>query len=217
MPARQLLFTIFILFTIFLAGTSSSAPVLAVKLKPADVSRGEIELFLNELFEERSRHLVHPNRSQEKYYDTGSKAGRHALAVQKTQAAYLQSWAAKRQMMITDCKSRKKQKHGWYVSKEWFLDPLEENPNKIPDGSPPLPSSPRPAAAGQRYDRQRAVAYANKYAGLAWGAENEGKYNGKYKNYNHLGGDCTNFASQVLGDPHEGGGLSMRGPWRYHY
>lgn len=264
MPARQLLFRIFVLFTVFLACTSSPAPVLAVKLKPADVSRGEIELFLNELFEERSRHLVHPNRPQEKYYDISSKAGRHALAMQHNRAAYLQAWAAKRQMRITDCKSSlrirgfkvqgdqiqltfghsqkityaypdqpsqeqwfglgtwhvmtlKKQKHGWNVSKEWFLDPLEENPNKIPDGSPPLPSSPRPAAAGQRYDRQRAVAYANKYAGLAWGAGNEGKYNGKYKNYNHLGGDCTNFASQVLGDPQEGGGLSMRGPWRYHY
>ncbi|WP_337031434.1 amidase domain-containing protein [Paenibacillus illinoisensis] len=198
------------------------------------------------------------------YYDTDSKSGRHALAIQKNRATYLHAWAAKRQMIITDSQSRlrirgikfegqqvkltlghsqkityayqdnpslkqwfglgtwhvmtlSRKEHGWTVSKEWFLDPLEENPEKIPSGLPPLPPSPRSTASGQHYDRERAVAYANKYAGLAWGAGNEGKYNGKYKNYNHLGGDCTNFASQVLGDPKEGGGLSMRGPWRYHY
>ncbi|MBP1903984.1 hypothetical protein J2Z32_000601 [Paenibacillus turicensis] len=110
-----------------------------------------------------------------------------------------------------------KQNDRWVVSKEWFLDPLEENPKKIPEGIPPSPPSTRSIVNGQNYNRQRAVAYANKYAGLAWGAGNDGKYNGKYKNYNHLGGDCTNFASQVLGDPEEGGGFKMRGGWRYNY
>jgi len=31
------------------------------------------------------------------------------------------------------------------------------------------------------------------------------------------GGDCTNFASQVIGDPKEGGGLPMTRNWRYFY
>lgn len=262
MLARQYPFKIVLLFVIFL--TCMVFPVSAVTNESAEVPRKEIELFLNELFRERSHHLVHPSRSQEKYYNTGSKGGRHALAIQNNRATYLQAWAAKRQMIISGSESSlrirniriigehvkitfghsqkitytyqdnpslkewfglgtwhvmtlTKGERGWIVSKEWFLDPLEENPKKIPLGSPPIPSSPRNNNAGQHYDRERAVAYANKYAGLAWGAGNEGKYNGKYKNYNHLGGDCTNFASQVLGDPQEGGGLAMRGPWRYHF
>lgn len=230
----------------------------------ADGSKQEIETFINHLFHERSHHLVHPDRSLSTYYDTDSKGGRHALAMQNNRATYLHEWAAKREMAITESQSRLrirgikfrgeqvkltlghsqkityayhdnplikqwfglgtwhvmtlvKKDHRWMVSKEWFLDPLEENPKKIPAGRPTLPPSPRSTISNQRYDRDRAVAYADKYAGLAWGAGNEGKYNGKYKNYNHLGGDCTNFASQVLGDPKEGGGLNMRSPWRYHY
>ncbi|MNW32152.1 putative amidase domain protein [compost metagenome] len=102
----------------------------------------------------------------------------------------------------------------WSVAKEWFLDPLDENPQKIPPGNP-MPAPDRGSHhTTKHYDRKRAVAYANKYAGLAWGSGNDGRYNQKYKNYNHLGGDCTNFASQTLGDPSEGGGLAMNGPWR---
>lgn len=62
------------------------------------------------------------------------------------------------------------------------------------------------------YDRQKAVAYADKYCGAAWGSRNDYKYNSKYMDYNGAGGDCTNFASQVLGDM-EAGGLRQDGTW----
>jgi hypothetical protein len=62
------------------------------------------------------------------------------------------------------------------------------------------------------YDRQKAVAYADKYCGAAWGSGNNFRYNKKYSDYNGLGGDCTNFASQVLGDK-EGGGMPFGGGW----
>lgn len=62
------------------------------------------------------------------------------------------------------------------------------------------------------YHRQAAVAYADKYAGKAWGAGNNGRYNHKYSNLNGAGGDCTNFISQCLGD-REGGKISMDGSW----
>ncbi|GIO68460.1 amidase domain-containing protein [Paenibacillus cookii] len=112
----------------------------------------------------------------------------------------------------------KKTSDGWIVKKEWYLDPLEENPELIPDSPPGFPHlSPEPEAAKKegRYKRERAVAYANKYAGLAWGAGNNNRYNRNYRDYTSLGGDCTNFASQVLGDKKEGGGLPMSGIWGY--
>ncbi|BFH14467.1 amidase domain-containing protein [Paenibacillus melissococcoides] len=117
----------------------------------------------------------------------------------------------------------------WKVLREWYLDPLEENPKLIPEADDmmlrpqlkqPSNDADRPSTQSDtkrrpRYNRQKAVAYANKYAGTAWGAGNKHRYNPKYRDYTGLGGDCTNFASQCIGDPEEGGGLKMRGGWHY--
>lgn len=62
------------------------------------------------------------------------------------------------------------------------------------------------------YDREKAAAYADKYCGAAWGSSNNFKYNKKYNDYNGLGGDCTNFISQVLGDK-EGGSMPINNIW----
>ena len=48
------------------------------------------------------------------------------------------------------------------------------------------------------------------------GSGNNFKYNKKYTDYNGIGGDCTNFASQVLGDK-EGGDLKHDGTWLFNY
>ena len=112
----------------------------------------------------------------------------------------------------------KKESGGWIVKKEWYLDPLEENPDLIPDspaGFPHLSAAIDTPRGKGRYKRERAVAYADKYAGLAWGAGNNNRYNRKYMDYTGVGGDCTNFTSQVLGDAKEGGGLRMIGGWSY--
>ncbi len=112
----------------------------------------------------------------------------------------------------------------WLVHREWYADPLTENPNWISefDGFPSptfLKSETDTKQTGdktkKRYNREQAVKYANKYAGVAWGAGNNHRYNKKYLDYTHLGGDCTNFASQVLGDEKEGGGLKMIMGWHY--
>lgn len=105
----------------------------------------------------------------------------------------------------------------WIVWKEWYLDPLEENPRLIAAGMPSSPPHRPEIKDGKNYKRKQAVDYANKYAGIAWRTNDKVKYNSKYKNYNNLGGDCTNFASQALGDQKEGGGLPMMGAWRYHF
>ncbi|WP_367760500.1 amidase domain-containing protein [Ammoniphilus sp. 3BR4] len=72
-----------------------------------------------------------------------------------------------------------------------------------------------PVQSNGRYNRKRAVIYANKYAGSAWGAGNRNQYNDRYRDYTDEGGDCTNFASQVIGDPIEGGGLQMLPNWHF--
>jgi hypothetical protein len=112
----------------------------------------------------------------------------------------------------------------WHILKEWNSDPLEGDPRLVAEGiieslnrSHPSESTLQKKQVGsrKRYDREKAVAYADKYAGIAWGAGNNHRYNRKYNDYHYLGGDCTNFASQVLGDKEEGGGLPMQGGWRY--
>lgn len=112
----------------------------------------------------------------------------------------------------------------WRIAREWYLDPLEEDPNAIAEGPEGVAPSVKPAPADRelpkepgKYNRARAVKYANKYAGAAWGAGNQHRYNKRYLDYTGKGGDCTNFASQSIGDPEEGGGLPMAGGWRYFY
>jgi len=105
----------------------------------------------------------------------------------------------------------------WMIYKEWYLDPLDENPNKIAkthDGMAPSIKSTREVSKSNKYNRSRAISYANKYAGGAWGAGNNHHYNNKYRDYTSQGGDCTNFASQVMGDK-EAGGLPLTNIWRY--
>lgn len=57
-----------------------------------------------------------------------------------------------------------------------------------------------------------ALNYADENSGVARPPDYSFKYNPKYKNYNSLGGDCANFASQML---FEGGGFSKTKSWNY--
>ncbi|MEF2967157.1 amidase domain-containing protein [Paenibacillus sp. M1] len=111
----------------------------------------------------------------------------------------------------------KKSEGEWKIAREWYLDPLDENPDKIAEtktGVAPSVKTKVDWDGGKKFNRKQAVAYANKYAGLAWGAGNNRRYNQYYLDYTSRGGDCTNFASQVIGDK-KGGGLPMTSNWRY--
>ncbi len=115
----------------------------------------------------------------------------------------------------------KKNDGNWYVFKEWYLDPLEENPRLIPTAKQvselTADQNLHSRKGNKKYNREKAVQYADKYAGLANQAGQNRRYNQKYLDYTYQGGDCTNFTSQVLGDKEEGGGLPMRPDWRYRY
>lgn len=63
------------------------------------------------------------------------------------------------------------------------------------------------------YNREAAVAYADRYCGVAV-PESTGRYNQRYRDFTFLGGDCTNFVSQVLAD-RQAGGLPADPGWSY--
>lgn len=63
------------------------------------------------------------------------------------------------------------------------------------------------------YNREAAVAYADRYCGVAVPGTS-GRYNQRYRDFTFLGGDCTNFVSQVLADG-QAGGLPTHPGWSY--
>lgn len=102
----------------------------------------------------------------------------------------------------------------WIITKDWYDDPFGdnlgvkkeeiENINKIiAKGNKNLQTN---------ETREDIVKYMDKYLGAADNGENNYKYNNKYKNYNSIGGDCTNFASQSL---FEGGAFEKTYGWNY--
>jgi len=115
----------------------------------------------------------------------------------------------------------------WLIYNDWYTDCFEDAMQAY-DGE--IPDNPEVSLHTNNennlpvetslnfkpfYNRENAVAYADKYCGAAWGSGNDYKYNKKYNDYNGIGGDCTNFASQVLGDK-EGGGMPLTGAWVPH-
>ncbi|MEW6229761.1 MAG: amidase domain-containing protein [Bacillota bacterium] len=96
------------------------------------------------------------------------------------------------------------------------LEPADSVVFTYPSGRPdtvPLETAARP---GSIYNRWRAVAYADRYCGVNMGPGTKFGYNPAYCDYTDLGGDCTNFVSQVLGD-RQAGGIPMDPVWHYDY
>lgn len=119
----------------------------------------------------------------------------------------------------------------WIITSDWYLDCFDDalkayswdfKTLQFPEPKsqrydftnftpPPLQEAGTPIPKG-KYNRVKAAEYADKYCGIPWGSKNNLKYNKKYKNYTGIGGDCTNYISQCLGDI-EGGGLKHDGGW----
>ncbi|MBW9145746.1 amidase domain-containing protein [Clostridium sp. CM027] len=104
----------------------------------------------------------------------------------------------------------------WVISKEWYKDPFANSLNldNIKADSIKkfiLSQSARDLSAIDK-GRVSAIEYADKYCGAASTAEYEYKYNKKYRNYNPEGGDCANFASQIL---LEGSKFRKNPAWNY--
>ncbi|QEK13559.1 amidase domain-containing protein [Crassaminicella thermophila] len=102
----------------------------------------------------------------------------------------------------------------WIIMREWYTDPFADSMHLdqiktekikeyiISQNSRDLSN------IGER--RKSALEYADRYCGAA--GDKEFIYNKKYKNYNPNGGDCANFASQIL---YEGGKFRKTYSWNY--
>lgn len=104
----------------------------------------------------------------------------------------------------------------WVISKEWYKDPFGDFLNldtiKAKDVKEfILTQNPRDFS-NLSARRITAVEYANQYCGAASEEQYGFSYNKKYRDYNPQGGDCANFASQIL---YEGGKFKRNSAWNY--
>lgn len=112
----------------------------------------------------------------------------------------------------------KKIDNEWIVSKEWYTDPFADSLNldniKIDSIKEYIKSQGPRDFSDLNERRVNAMNYAKMYCGAATAPEHEYKYNKKYRNFNCEGGDCANFASQIM---HEGGKFKETSAWNYDH
>ncbi|WP_053955741.1 amidase domain-containing protein [Inediibacterium massiliense] len=108
------------------------------------------------------------------------------------------------------------QKRGneWVIIREWYTDPfadsMELDDMKTEEFKKYITDQKERDFSNMIERRKKALKYADEYCGAA--AKENYIYNKKYINYNHLGGDCANFASQIL---YEGGEFRKNYTWNY--
>lgn len=109
----------------------------------------------------------------------------------------------------------KEEDTNFIITKEWYTDPFSDSldlnnikSNEIKEyieskTKPELKITPRV---------KKSIDYAHNFCGAAADDEIGFHYNSKYTDFNPAGGDCANFASQIL---HEGGGFKKNNTWNY--
>ncbi|OGO78578.1 MAG: amidase domain-containing protein [Clostridiales bacterium GWB2_37_7] len=109
-----------------------------------------------------------------------------------------------------------RQGEDWIIAKEWYKDPFGDSLNleRIDGNSIKeyILSQGRRDLSDMVERRIAAVEYADRYCGAASDEQFGFKYNKAYRNYNAQGGDCANFASQIL---YEGGKFRKTSGWSY--
>lgn len=101
------------------------------------------------------------------------------------------------------------------ITKEWYTDPFADslNLNNIKSDEIKNYITQKNAPTLNLTDRvKKAITYAHKYCGAAADDEEGFNYNNKYTDFNPAGGDCANFASQIL---YEGGNFKKNNTWNY--
>lgn len=104
----------------------------------------------------------------------------------------------------------------WLITKEWYKDPFGDYLNldslKVDSIKQYILAQSLRDFSSISPRRFSSVDYADKFCGAASDGQNEYKYNKKFRDYNPMGGDCANFASQIL---LEGGKFKKNQTWNY--
>lgn len=104
----------------------------------------------------------------------------------------------------------------YIITKEWYTDPFADSLNLDNIKSDEIKNFilSRSKVDYTPTERvQKAIDYAHKYCGVSYDEEFTFKYNPEYKNHNPDGGDCANFASQIL---YEGEVFKKNSTWNYY-
>lgn len=104
----------------------------------------------------------------------------------------------------------------YIITKEWYTDPLADSLDLENIKSDEIKGYIlNQSCPNLNLDNRtiKAIEYAHKYCGICDDSDFMFKYNPNYKNFNYEGGDCANFASQIL---YEGGGFKKNGIWNYN-
>jgi len=106
--------------------------------------------------------------------------------------------------------------NNWIINREWYNDPFADsldldtiNNQKVKDL---ILSGEQKQIKDLNERRIKAIEYADMYCGAASLPEYGFKYNSNYRDYNNAGGDCANFASQML---FEGAQFRKNRTWNY--
>ena len=104
----------------------------------------------------------------------------------------------------------------YIITKEWYTDPFADSLNleniKSDDIRSYILAQQKPEIQLTQ-EQQKAIDYAHRYCGVSTEEEYEFKFNREYKNFNPDGGDCANFASQIM---YESGRFKKNSIWNYN-
>lgn len=103
----------------------------------------------------------------------------------------------------------------WIITKEWYKDPFADSlylDNTKAYSSKEYILAQNKGNIQTNESRLKAVQYSERFCGAASDEQYGFKYNNKYRDYNPQGGDCANFASQIL---YESGRFKKNGAWNY--
>lgn len=103
----------------------------------------------------------------------------------------------------------------YIIVKEWYTDPFADSLNLENIKSEDIKNyiiNHEEIHPELTKEQKKAIEYAHRYCGAAADEEFGLKFNTKYRDFNGDGGDCANFASQIM---YESGKFKKNGIWNY--
>lgn len=103
----------------------------------------------------------------------------------------------------------------YIITKEWYTDPFADSLNLENIKSDDIKNfiiNHEESHPQLTKEQEKAIEYAHRYCGVAADEEFGLSFNNKYRDFNGDGGDCANFASQIM---YESGKFKKNSIWNY--